>query len=97
MIALHAGAIIVAIVSGSYALVALLFASPREFGLALALCGVCWIVAHFIEWTVERERAVDAGPRTAMRRSDRAVEVMARRTPWILRGMARLAPATRRS
>jgi pimeloyl-ACP methyl ester carboxylesterase len=33
------------------------------------------------------------GPRTAMRRSDRAVEVMARRTPWILRGMARLAPA----
>jgi class 3 adenylate cyclase len=34
--------------------------------------------------------------RTAMRRSDRAVEVIARRTPWILRGMARLTPATRR-
>ena len=34
------------------------------------------------------------GPRTTMRRSDRAVEVMAKRTPWILRGMARLAPAT---
>ena len=34
------------------------------------------------------------GPRTAMRRSDRALAVMARRTPWILRGMARLAPAT---
>jgi len=33
------------------------------------------------------------GPRTVMRRSDRAVEVMARRTPWILRGMGRLAPA----
>ena len=33
------------------------------------------------------------GRRTAMRRSDRAVEVMARRTPWILRGMGRLAPA----
>jgi class 3 adenylate cyclase len=32
------------------------------------------------------------GPRTAMRPSDRAVEVIARRTPWILRGMARLAP-----
>jgi pimeloyl-ACP methyl ester carboxylesterase len=32
------------------------------------------------------------GPRTAMRRSDRAAAVMARRTPWILRGMARLAP-----
>ena len=28
-------------------------------------------------------------PETVMRRSDRAVEVMARRTPWILRGMAR--------
>ena len=36
------------------------------------------------------------GPRTAMRRSDRAVAVMARRAPWILRGMARLAPATDR-
>jgi hypothetical protein len=37
------------------------------------------------------------GPRTAMDRSDRAPEVNARRTPWILRGMARLAPATSRS
>ena len=37
------------------------------------------------------------GPRTAMRRSDRAVEVIARRTPWIMRGMARLAPTTRHS
>jgi pimeloyl-ACP methyl ester carboxylesterase/class 3 adenylate cyclase len=37
------------------------------------------------------------GPRTAMRRSDRAAAVMARRTPWILRGMARLAPANGRS
>ncbi|RAU99628.1 adenylate/guanylate cyclase domain-containing protein [Mycobacterium colombiense] len=34
------------------------------------------------------------GPRTTMRRSDRAVAVLARRTPWILRGMARLAPIT---
>jgi pimeloyl-ACP methyl ester carboxylesterase len=33
------------------------------------------------------------GPRTAMRRSDRAVEVMARRTPWMLRTMARLTPS----
>ena len=32
------------------------------------------------------------GARITMRRSDRAVEVMARRTPWILRGVARLAP-----
>jgi pimeloyl-ACP methyl ester carboxylesterase len=37
------------------------------------------------------------GPRTAMRRSDRAVAVIAKRTPWMLRGMARLTPATRRS
>jgi pimeloyl-ACP methyl ester carboxylesterase len=37
------------------------------------------------------------GPRTAMRRSDRAVAAMARRTPWILRGMARLAEATGRT
>jgi len=37
------------------------------------------------------------GRRTAMRRSDRAVEVIARRTPWILRGMGRLAPAADRS
>jgi pimeloyl-ACP methyl ester carboxylesterase len=36
------------------------------------------------------------GPRTVMRRSDRVVAVMARRTPWILRGMARLAPVTGR-
>jgi class 3 adenylate cyclase len=36
------------------------------------------------------------GPRTAMRRSDRAVAAMARRTPWILRGVARLTPATGR-
>jgi pimeloyl-ACP methyl ester carboxylesterase len=37
------------------------------------------------------------GRRTAMRRSDRAVEVVARRTPWILRGIARLAPTDQRS
>src|SRR5262249_33544939 len=36
------------------------------------------------------------GRRTAMRRSDRAGEVIARRTRWIMRGMARLAPATGR-
>ncbi len=36
------------------------------------------------------------GPRTAMRRSDRAVAAMARRTPWILRGVARLTPAAER-
>jgi pimeloyl-ACP methyl ester carboxylesterase len=35
-------------------------------------------------------------PREGMRRSDRALEAVARRTPWLLRGMARLAPATGR-
>ncbi|HET9875786.1 MAG TPA: adenylate/guanylate cyclase domain-containing protein [Mycobacterium sp.] len=35
------------------------------------------------------------GPRTTMRRSDRALGVLARRTPWILRGMTRLASSRR--
>ena len=35
--------------------------------------------------------------RTAMRRSDRAVEILGRRTPWILRGVARVAVATDRT
>jgi class 3 adenylate cyclase len=37
------------------------------------------------------------GAHTAMRRSDRAMAVMAKRTPWILRGVARLAPAAGRN
>ncbi len=36
------------------------------------------------------------GPRATMHRSDRALAVMAKRTPWLLRGMARIAPATGR-
>lgn len=36
------------------------------------------------------------GPRTAMRPSDRAVGVVARRAPWLLRGMARLTPGVER-
>ena len=44
----------------------------------------------------ELTSAPTPGPRTAMRRSDRAVAVMAKRTPWLLRGMARLAPANDR-
>jgi hypothetical protein len=34
--------------------------------------------------------------RSAMRRSDRAVATMARRTPWLLRGLAHLAPSGNR-
>jgi pimeloyl-ACP methyl ester carboxylesterase/class 3 adenylate cyclase len=42
--------------------------------------------------SVEAELASTAtpGPRTAMRRSDHAVAVVARRAPWMLRGMSRL-------
>jgi hypothetical protein len=36
------------------------------------------------------------GPQASMRRSDRAVAVMARQTPWILRGAARIALITSR-
>lgn len=53
---LHAAATIIAILLGGYALVALVSGSPLEFGLALAGCGACWIAAHFLEWTVEREQ-----------------------------------------
>jgi len=34
------------------------------------------------------------GPRTTMRPTDKAVVAMAKRTPWILRGVARFAPMT---
>jgi pimeloyl-ACP methyl ester carboxylesterase len=36
------------------------------------------------------------GRHTAMRSSDRAMEVIAKRTPWILRGMAHLIPSAER-
>lgn len=62
LMAFRTGAIVVAIVSGFYALAALLVGSPLEFGAALALCGVCWVAADFIEWTVERERAAGRRP-----------------------------------
>jgi class 3 adenylate cyclase len=44
---------------------------------------------------VDRPPQTTPRPQTAVRRSDRAVAVMARRTPWILRGMGRLTPAIR--
>ena len=62
MMAFRIGAIVVAIVSGFYALAALLVGSPLEFGVALASCGGCWVAADFIEWTVERERAAGRRP-----------------------------------
>lgn len=36
------------------------------------------------------------GPRDTMRRSDRAAAAVAKRTPWLLRGVARLVPTTGR-
>jgi hypothetical protein len=62
LMAFRTGAIVVAIVSGFYALAALLVGSPLEFGAALALCSACWVAADFIEWTVERERAAGRRP-----------------------------------
>lgn len=53
---LHAGALIIAVVSGICALVALAAGSPLQFGVALALFGAGWIAADFIERAVERER-----------------------------------------
>jgi hypothetical protein len=53
---IHTCAIGVALVCGSYALVALVTGSPLEFGIALALCGVGWVAAHYIEWGVEHDR-----------------------------------------
>jgi hypothetical protein len=58
MTALHTGAIVAAILSGICAAVALVAGTPFQFGAALALCGAGWIVADFIEWTDERERAL---------------------------------------
>ena len=46
--------------------------------------------AHTGSPEVELASTPTPGPRTAMRQSDRAVEVVARRAPWMLRGMARL-------
>ncbi len=48
------GTIVVAVVSGICALVALAAGSPLQFGVALALFGAGWIAADFIERTVER-------------------------------------------
>jgi hypothetical protein len=62
MMAFRTAAIAVAIVSGICALVALLVGSPLEFGVALASCGLCWVAADSIEWTVQRERAAGRQP-----------------------------------
>lgn len=65
MMAFRTAAIAVAIVSGICAMVALLVGSPLEFGVALASCGLCWVAADSIEWTVQRERAAGRQPALA--------------------------------
>ena len=35
--------------------------------------------------------------RTTMRRSDRAVELIAKRTPWLIRGIVRMGPTATRT
>lgn len=52
---IHAGAISVAFVSGTFALAALLLGSPFEFGSALALSGTAWIVADIAERLAEQK------------------------------------------
>ncbi|MDD7813764.1 adenylate/guanylate cyclase domain-containing protein [Mycobacterium sp. CSUR Q5927] len=46
--------------------------------------------------SIEAELASTPTPAPQMRRSDRAIAMMARQTPWILRGAARIALTTRR-
>jgi hypothetical protein len=60
--AFRTGAIVVAGVSGFYALAALFMGSPLEFGVALATCGACWVAADFVEWMVERKGAAAKRP-----------------------------------
>ena len=57
LMAFRAGAVIAAIASGFYAMVALVVGSPLEFGVALALCAAGWVAADFIDWAVEDAHA----------------------------------------
>jgi len=60
--AMHTGAVAVAFVSGTLALLAMLVGSPLQFGVALALCGAGWIVAHFVEQLAEQDFAQSRRP-----------------------------------
>lgn len=54
---IHASAVAVAFVSGTFALAAMLVGTPTQFGVALALCGAGWIVTHFAERLAEQDLA----------------------------------------
>ena len=53
----HRVAISVAFVSGSLALIAMLFGSPLQIGSAMAVCGAAWIVVHLSEQFAAQNRA----------------------------------------
>ena len=55
--AVHRGAIAVAFVSGTLALVAMLFGSALQIGSALAVCAAGWIVVHITEQFAAQELA----------------------------------------
>lgn len=81
MTALRAGAITIAFVSGTLALVALAVGSPLQFGTALALCGAGWIATDFIEHTAipaRRRCAVPAERLNAGFETCRVVHIGAR-------------------
>lgn len=54
MTLLYAGTLVVAVVSGILALVALAAGSPLQFGVTAAVFGAGWIATDFIERTAER-------------------------------------------
>lgn len=56
----RAGAIASVAVSGTLALLALVFGSPLQFGIALAVCAGWWIADDFVASTLDGRRAVPA-------------------------------------
>lgn len=57
---LRIGAITSAVVSGALALLAFVFGSPLQFGIALAVCAGWWIADDFMASTLDGRRAVRA-------------------------------------
>ncbi|MFY2859829.1 hypothetical protein ACOJVU_08485 [Mycobacterium sp. THU-M104] len=55
--AVYAGALTIAALSGICALAALAAGTPFEFGVGLALFGAGWVIADFVGWTAEHNRA----------------------------------------
>lgn len=64
---LRAGAIVSAVVSGALALLAFIFGSPLQFGVALAICAGWWIADDFAVSALGGRRAAARRP-AAVRR-----------------------------